>query len=59
MIVQVVIEPSFFKGHAGGTPTVESDLFLESTKLYLTYAQDQLSCYRTLTIHAARYRDNL
>ena len=45
MIVQVVIEPLFFKRQAGGTSTVESDPFLESTKLSPAYAEDQLSCY--------------
>ena len=48
-------EPFLFKGHAGGRSTVESDLLLESTKLSLYYAQDQVSCYGTLTIHAARH----
>ena len=36
MIVQVVIGPFFFNGHAGGTTTVDSDLFLESTDIYLS-----------------------
>ena len=52
MISQVVVESFFFNGHAGGTATGDADLFRGSTKMYLTYAQDQLTCYETLTIHA-------
>ena len=35
MIAQMVIGPLFFEGHAGGTTTVDSDLFLESTTIFL------------------------
>ena len=58
VIAQVVIPPFFFNGHAGGTTTVDSDLFLENTKIYLRYAQDQWSCYQPITMHAAKQRDN-